>query len=889
MKILSILFASMLSTLATTVPINFDNSTGNVTNTGTLVVNFPAGKLSIGGVAPLLQGSVTGSLTITGTLGAIINAPWSVVSGTPTTISGYGITDGVTLTGTQALTNKTVNGLTISPTTGTLTIGSGVTVTATTSGTVIMISTLTSTLANYAALASPALTGSATLNGAAILTSTADGTLTITGSVVGSGSPDGTISLSFSGGTTGTGTVVLSSGSTMANLTLTGTTTMTGTQTASLFLTALPVANVKAYGAKGDGSTDDTTAVNAACAAGEGVYFPPGTYIISNLTSLRQGNLLFSDGPSSAILKMKSGATGWMLYGNGFSYGVENITSYGGNNSSYTTTSSQGSQSFAHFDTTAIGNICSGNYIYGFNNMAVGINGNSASFIPGMNVTNNTIINNWCAVETGPSGTNRTVVPSTGTSTLGSEYSTVAHNIIIGSYYGVVIDAGNDLISDNTVTSCGSSFYVNNPSNPAHGVITGNLANHSTNALVLNNIGSEEISGNIFILSGGGSSGIAITNSSAHIHDNTFYGGGVMTLSNNATNYLVFTNNIWTGGVPTIINNTTTPYLPSQLSFSHDEINNIAGGYVNFTSPLLVDSSNCGYTTGFTTTGSNLVSNGTFSVTGTWTIGSAWTIAGNGYASASGSSGFFYQGITTTNNLYYAVTYTITNYVSGSVNCGIGFAQGGTSQPHSANGTYTDIIPSTQGSNLVFYSGSFNGRVTGVTAFAGSLSPGTLTTGAFSGNLTGGVSSTYPVAPFVGEKHFANLSSTGTLTLDGTITSPGVVSLSTATPSNVVSLNLTAGHWLINFNANTSAASTTTTLAGPMIAGSNTTTATLPADGTEGYSNVVLTVGTATNTIPCAAKEITLTGSGTVYGIEQATFTAGTISGFGSLHAIRLP
>ncbi len=38
-----------------------------------------------------------------------VTPAWSNVTGTPTTIAGYGITDGVTLTGTQALTNKTID------------------------------------------------------------------------------------------------------------------------------------------------------------------------------------------------------------------------------------------------------------------------------------------------------------------------------------------------------------------------------------------------------------------------------------------------------------------------------------------------------------------------------------------------------------------------------------------------------------------------------------------------------------------------------------------------------------------------------------------------------------------------------------------------------------
>lgn len=38
---------------------------------------------------------------------------------------------------------------------------------------------------------------------------------------------------------------------------------------------------VTAYGAKGDGSTDDLSAINAALAANKAVYFPPGTYRVS--------------------------------------------------------------------------------------------------------------------------------------------------------------------------------------------------------------------------------------------------------------------------------------------------------------------------------------------------------------------------------------------------------------------------------------------------------------------------------------------------------------------------------------------------------------------------------------------------------------------------------
>ena len=43
--------------------------------------------------------------------------------------------------------------------------------------------------------------------------------------------------------------------------------------------------NVKAYGATGDGVTDDTAAINAALAAGLDVFFPAGTYMVNAVST----------------------------------------------------------------------------------------------------------------------------------------------------------------------------------------------------------------------------------------------------------------------------------------------------------------------------------------------------------------------------------------------------------------------------------------------------------------------------------------------------------------------------------------------------------------------------------------------------------------------------
>lgn len=75
------------------------------------------------------------------------------------------------------------------------------------------------------------------------------------------------------------------------------------TTVASLEKQTATYANVKEYGAKGDGTTDDTAAIKAAIAGGLDLYFPKGTYKITQAVSL--GCPLMADG---AIL-LASGAT----------------------------------------------------------------------------------------------------------------------------------------------------------------------------------------------------------------------------------------------------------------------------------------------------------------------------------------------------------------------------------------------------------------------------------------------------------------------------------------------------------------------------------------------------------------------------------------------------
>jgi hypothetical protein len=78
--------------------------------------------------------------------------------------------------------------------------------------------------------------------------------------------------------------------------------------------------NVKdpAYGAVGDGVTDDTTAIANAIAASNGsiVFFPPGTYKVSTLTITDSNYNLLGSGPGSSIISGYQAGTSMVILDN---------------------------------------------------------------------------------------------------------------------------------------------------------------------------------------------------------------------------------------------------------------------------------------------------------------------------------------------------------------------------------------------------------------------------------------------------------------------------------------------------------------------------------------------------------------------------------------------
>jgi hypothetical protein len=115
------------------------------------------------------------------------------------------------------------------------------------------------------------------------------------------------------------------------------------------------------------------------------------------------------------------------------------------------------------------------------------------------------------------------------------------------------------------------------------------------------------------------------------------------------------------------------------------------------------------------------------------------------------------------------------------------------------------------------------------------------------------------------------------------------VALTTATAANVTSISLTPGDWDVDGNVNFTATSATTAAGGVFSSAVSTTSATLSVDGTE--SNDLpgpLTTTSFKMSVTVPRKRLSLTTTTTVYLVGLASFSAGTVGGYGAISARRV-
>lgn len=116
------------------------------------------------------------------------------------------------------------------------------------------------------------------------------------------------------------------------------------------------------------------------------------------------------------------------------------------------------------------------------------------------------------------------------------------------------------------------------------------------------------------------------------------------------------------------------------------------------------------------------------------------------------------------------------------------------------------------------------------------------------------------------------------------IASGSAVSLTNNTTVNITSISLTAGDWDVGGNVNFSETTSTVTARS---AGTTSTSATVPTDGSEAFCGTQSTVTSETNSITLSRKRFSLSATTTVYLVGRASFSAGTCAGFGQITARR--
>jgi len=324
------------------------------------------------------------------------------------TVTGAGVISAGTATTSTAADTLTVDGITFTATA------------STTSSTKFAVSsTIAATVANIAI----ALGDNATVTGTYTVTSSG-ATFTLTETTAGGGNTPAAATCSGTGVVTSgtaitstaaiwaaaptlpTGALSLAEIAVSANITTITSSNITDTRTIKVNLQSLtdytgtakvadiiskgPKVDVRAFGATGDGSTDDTAAIQLAfnsVATGEMLLFPPGTYLHTGLTLSKRINIVGS-GNLSTILK-NIGTGDAITISSGIMYGsFRDITIRGNGTTNYGADATSGN-----------GIVFSNNAVmWDFCNVSVYYHGGFGFYACGNGNVNNIYIRN-CQIE----------------------------------------------------------------------------------------------------------------------------------------------------------------------------------------------------------------------------------------------------------------------------------------------------------------------------------------------------------------------------------------------------------------------------------------------------------------------------------------------------------
>ena len=461
--------------------------------------------------------------------------------------------------------------------------------------------------------------------------------------------------------------------------------------------------DVRYYGAKCDGVTDDTAAFNTALANNTGVLVP-GVCVVNSLAPLIANADIYGEGPGAELL-LENGASGFLINGTGHTLQIHNLILDGDNDTNQQSTSSAGTRSGVVFDGSQRNNACFDCIVRGFSNIGVGmVNGSMDSRMQMPMLTGLNSYDNYIGLSTSINGS--------GTAT---EYSRIIGASITENRIGVDVWSGNLNFAGDNVNDNGYGYYLEgNAANSGHGSILGGSINHNT----------------VYGIYSNGYVGLGF-----NITANNIFYNDIKLVSTQGFNVTgnIISSNVWLQGTEpggnVFADNKIGDANTITASGNWDVYDNERLGStltpVNAVAPVSVLGARTLKVLPQYSLGTNLVSNGNFGSGSTgWTLGTGWTV-GSGVANSPGTGTYLSQALAVSGGTDYAITYTISNYTSGYIAVGIG---GNVMNPdaYEGNGTYHDYFYLPATGNATLYIGGYgNWSIGNISVQAATPSPDT--------------------------------------------------------------------------------------------------------------------------------------------------------------------